>query len=674
MSERELTLKITGDRSQARKAIQEEIADLSKVREANAAMNAEKLRLMRQTASEQISAIRQSSQAQADALRQIRAASQLQHQEWRAQLHQKPKEDKAASDAMIYNLNQIRRSMQEMRAEMAKGGSTEALKGSATGLDSVKTSAGGAFAAVKGLGASFLGLNAVTSVLQGIVGELDRVRKAATDASKEVTGNRGDLRELAVLRGQARDTTATAKDVFNFRRQTGQSQQEAIQFQQNALGTAEAAIGRQVTREDFDKFQGNAAAYATMVGLDSATAGEMTGLMPSLTSKDGKAVDSDELTARFRRTNELLQMGQGSASQLGGQFSKNAPMVTTGLLESQEQLAALTGFFSLGSPESAGTGVEQFVRATVGAQGRMRGTPSMAGISEEDQQKQAEYIASLGAKAGDNPVAIGRMISKDYRAARNRATAAGEGFSPTMYFQSKGYGNQDDVKSLMKFIGDEDTYTKGFEAKANAPMVMGPDAMSDVKRFQMTDPMMMQRQAQLATEEAQFAVGAGGGEFANIARQQAHAQRVAQGKASGTLDEYENSGWIPGEKFLRRRATDQQAMENINAELPENMRVDTGKGWSLGRVYAAAQSLGLSEAWGAYKEEGDRRDLIGTMGKNALLEGGNPIGRQSATGDRANESANHLSKLVELATKAAARTATAPAMRPPVRPRAEPLR
>lgn len=386
--------------------------------------------------------------------------------------------------------------------------------------------------AISSVAGQFTILNGMTMVIDAVAESFSRARRSAEEAGKFTTAYREALLEIASLKGRLGNTTAETKDQLEFRAKTLQTADQARTFQEAMLNTGVSSIGAKINQSEFDKLQVKSGSAQAALNADAPAIGSLTGLLPSM--MEGNNLTADEVMKKENQIFKLIDLGGSKLSSGVNQFMKNAPLVTSGVFKDPAKMAALQSMFSLSNREGAGENVLQLTRATVGSLGRMRGQ----GV--EVDERQAEYLKRIGATDQMDPTEIAKLISNDFSKQEAGAAKLGKKFEPITYMRSKGFANQEDIMATMNFHG---AYKSGQFGKFEGLSTKAPDVndtMNDVAKFQAVDPVAQQRKADLATDMAKVAVGAGPMEYYNNMRRIAFENMKARGDITGDFDERKN--------------------------------------------------------------------------------------------------------------------------------------
>lgn len=416
--------------------------------------------------------------------------------------------------------------------------------------------------AVTGLAGAFASMISVDAVLGEIGDSFDRVQRTIVESAKFVNDYREALLELAALKGRMGGTGEEVVENLRFRAQTLQTADAAAEFQLAALGSGEAAIDKGgvekfISRTEFDKLMVLAGSMQAVEKGDAETYGALAGQVPTLM---GKHVTGEEAFAKMSQFYKILQPGGSTFSSGVGQFLKNAPY--SQLFNDPAEMMAVQSAFSVQNREGAGEQVQQFLRATVGGLGRMRGVQV-----EGDSQKVGQYLGGLGATDQMSPVQIGKLIAQDFRNQQASAATQGKKFNAMQYLLHQGYGNQEDRLSLMAFaeLINSGTYSKTFEPLAQT-MPSVDEAMAPIRRFQGADPAALMRRAGLSEELAKTGIGAGPNEYMQAIQRQAFARMQGRGDISGTYEETMQAPFWDIFAAGRQRDVSSEAMSMLTEE------------------------------------------------------------------------------------------------------------
>jgi hypothetical protein len=438
----------------------------------------------------------------------------------------------------------------DKQAEAAKKAADAAIREAERAAAAQGKAAEGQADSLKNLALGWASLGTAQKVLDFFYERFHAMRADITESVKDLEGFRKSVLGLAALNDRLGNTTAETRANLEFRQKTLQGREEATQFQEGILNTGQAAIGRKIAREEFDRLAVKGGAFQAAVGGPAETHGEFLGALPSLMkTANGQLLKAEDVFAKQQQVFDILQKGGSSLSSGAGQLLKNSSLTAAGLYRDIAQQAALQSAFSLKAPESAGTLVDQFTRATVGALGKMRGS----GV--EGDEKQAEYLRGLGATDQMDPVQIGRLISADIARQQREDATRGLTTNPYAYLGHHGFVDQETKMALMQFHALNTPDARGlseygvFEGLAAArPTAAG--AEQKIREFQAVDPAAAAQRNKLAEDAAKAAQGAGAPEYYQHLKELAANRLLARGEIYGEgktgreLVEYWESGML----------------------------------------------------------------------------------------------------------------------------------
>lgn len=573
MANKELTIGLNMDRSKAQQATNEEVAALKKLQD-----------LYSQTYRHKERSARESAKTERDEAYKTRA-----------EIERLEKQKQRAAEETA-----------KKRVEMAAAAEKAERQSFLTGIN-----AAGQFKSVlSSFSVQMLGFNSIEGAISAVSAEFDLMAKSAVDAAKETVRAREAILELAALKGRLGQTSAELGAGLGLRRQTLQTADEARTFELAARGAGGAAIGNQISEAEFNKLMGQAGAFQVAAGIEPGTAGTLAGSLPLLMGKQN--VTGNETFGAMRQLEKIFAPGAATYSQLSDQLLKGQGLTTSGIYRNVMDQASLLSFYSLSSREGAGELVNQFTRATIGGLGKARAPQLLGGMGDDEVMKQGEYLASLGANAGMDPIQIGRLIAGDMRSAQANAAATGAPFNQISYLRGKGYSNEEDMRALMIFAGGQGNFDKTFSPLAGAAGQVAGDPMADIRGFQASDPTALSRRASLAVDAARVSESITGGDAATNVRMAAFARLKQQGRLGGygTLDQAMGSTF--GSYFLDLEATNILAAQGQQVGIPvPDMTARTGALTQGGRTSQFGEAaLEIQRRGGQYLPP-DLAQLIG---------------------------------------------------------------
>lgn len=569
MADRELEIRLRVDRQAAAQAAQEELRDLTRVREAHRQADQEKQQGSRRAAESATRESRQSTDAQ------VRDVHRLRDERGRF-VSQAIAGDKQLADNAVRSWGQI-------------GGGI----GNATSL-------------LSGYAAQMTGLNGMRSILQGIREDWERIAEAQGKAGEAVTDRRGSIRQLAALKGQAGETLKTEVEQLQLRQVTLQSRDEAMAMELGMVGTGDPMLrsGR-IKQDQFTRLAEHVGSFQAMTGYDATKLGGFAGLMPKfLGATEDNPLQADQAFGEMAKVIEALQMSGAPADVLMDQMTQALPLLTSGAFSSFQQMGGMFGAIGTTSGTQTGQRMDQLVRATVGSAGKMRNSAMMADLTDEDKETRGEYLLGLGWKEGMDVEQVGDLIADDLDAKKAEAAAVGRAFDQRLYLAQKGYGgNIQDMDALFEYADNRAEYKSTYK-----PLVEGPADLAGVHgqiaKFQRTDPFAIKQRAAVSEEMADVMQGAGGPELANQMMRSTFERMRASGEVKGTFEAY--TGGVFGPARLNELA--ERAAFDANQQLPPEMQ-----DWGVGGI-------------GGMLDPGARARRLGQLGMSVIQQGGTPGG------------------------------------------------
>lgn len=565
-------------------------------------------------------------------------------------------------------IERIERQKQKAVEETSKKRVEEAKKAEKAEVESFNAGsiAAGQFKGVlSSFSAQMLGFNSIEGFVSGLSKDFSSLTKEAAESALELTKAREAILELAALKGQLGQTSGEIGANLGLRDKTLQNAGEARAFELAARGAGGASIGQQISEAEFTKLMEMSGAFQVAAQIDPATAGTLAGSMPRLMGKQN--VSGEEAFGAMRQLETIFKPGSATYTQLSGQLLKGSGLTSAGLFKNVMDQAALLSFFSLSSPEGAGELVNQFTRATVGGLGKARAPQLLGGLSDDEVMKQGEYLSELGAKPGMDPIAIGRLIAGDMR----RAKAAGGGsYDPMVYLKSRGYSNEEDIRALMGFAGEQELFESSFAPLAGAAGRMQGDPMADIRGFQASDQAAMARKVELAKDSATVIRGGGGIEYAEKLRQAYFEKMRAEGRFGATGD-YATfmESWSPASVW---------AQHGLEMGVNDILRQEGKRRGMTEEEISNAFAVGQGSGFGANQTYAGRSGGIASLGRAIQERGGDPLALLRELNAVARQTLAVQQRAEDRVAKAAANNGApggaAPPLRPPPKPEAGAMR
>jgi hypothetical protein len=327
------------------------------------------------------------------------------------------------------------------------------------------------------------------------------------------------------------------------------------------LGIGEVAIGKTISKENFDKSMVPAGRMQTLEGGNAGLYGAVTG---QIALQSDHMLSPEEVQARINRMYEIQKPGGfTNMSQAIEQDSQQSQLVMNGILTPEQSMGTLSAFSAVGPPGQAATTTNQFVRATLGNQVRAKG---MQVNPELDTEKTYEYFKRLGDDKENDPLKIGKAMAADL-AAQKKANAS---LSPDRYLQEHGFGNQHDRDAIMAFSGLQNTgKLEMIEAAQNAPLELGGVIDRRFNERVAGDAFFQNRKAETADALATMKAGAANEPY-EIARRMANAELKKNGALYGKYEDRNNLS--PLNEFFADTAAPRDPGSNSYTALRENAR------------------------------------------------------------------------------------------------------
>lgn len=569
--EKQLVIRIKADKSAAEAAGKEYVAN-EKAR--NKELLADARRLAKETADAEKAgrqAAREVARAAKDeATRLAREQAEVEKTAARDKAQAHRTAIKEIADADRQRSAAHKQAIQEQTAAAKQAAKEQAAAAKATAKEQAAVTG-----AIEGTGKAFAGMAlqlggvatvgaAVSAAANLITQSFEKARDIALEAVNSVVHYREAILELAALKGQIGQSSTAVKEDLAFRSKTLQTAEASRTFQLTALGVGESSIDnamgqRLISKDDFRKAMEYGGAFQAAEGGSAEAHAQLVGLLPSLI---GRRTTGEEVFQKEAQLYKIFQPGGASYTSLANQYSKLAPLITSGQYDPMEA-AALLSAFSTTNKEGAGENFQQFTRATLGGIGRMRGA------SIEGAEKQGEYLKSIGVTdqlikatpAKQLPFAIANLVTADMNQQREAAAARGEEFNPYVYLRHKGYGNEQDLGALLQYQGLLNTGAlQGtfMPLASQEAMPTFEQAMKPVKSAQRTDPAMLERSVQLGSEQANVAIGTPLEYYGKLQRR-AYDRLKARGETGsvwGSFEDYQKDWLLGGEKRLDKEIQD----------------------------------------------------------------------------------------------------------------------
>lgn len=468
-----------------------------------------------------------------------------------------------------------------------------------------------ATSAVTSFAGQMIGLSSASAVFTEIEAGFQRVRDNVFRSTELLHEFQETLLELATLKDRMGDTAGESVDALKFQAATGQTRADAVGLQTGILGVAEAAVrGGKIDQAGVGQIGVGVGRLQAVMGGDAGAFGYLAGQIINQTpaGPDGK-VDPQKVVQEFAAMQKLAQPGGPGFSSLARQYAKASGYVGNGLASPREAMGTISAL-SISEGEEAGTRFQQLLRATVGSLGRDRRVKVADG---DDAIGTATYLKGLGATPGMNFIDIARRVTSDVDRAQAAATAKGAEFNPISYLQTRGYGNEESVNSLLTMgnLLRSGTFDQTFGSVINDPNA-GSGVMAEAEARLATDTGLQARQTKAASDAAEMSVGAGRDQVMTNLRRAAWA-RLKTSPSFASMPKFEDvetsglfssNNWLYGYKSSVGDEATRMVIESARANnVPmKTYRASTGTG-DIGseslsyetatedEVYRAAQAL-----------------------------------------------------------------------------------
>ena len=326
-------------------------------------------------------------------------------------------------------------------------------------LTGVGAAAGGANQHVAGLGSSMTGFIAAAAGLAVVTKSMQIFSQAAEDAKKHLNegaqsglDKRGKAREYAGLMGKNSVDDDTMKGLFHLAQAGMMSFDKALQFGSQFEGSVTAGRDKgHINAAQIASLKEETAAFASRVGLDEKTAGDLGGVIPMY-------VDMRHDEKGRELTDEQgvdLGMGQIAALQAGLQDGRGEVSILA-----RKELATASGAIATGHiKDHAELGAFSRVASTIDtAQGSGTVYKRMSRLVNEGLGDGGEFLKKAGVadKVGDYEKLKALKTHVDAQQAAAPDPAA---FDRGKYLQAQGFGNDEEVRAAVGFMKEFDVLT-----------------------------------------------------------------------------------------------------------------------------------------------------------------------------------------------------------------------
>jgi hypothetical protein len=385
------------------------------------------------------------------------------------------------------------------------------------------------------MGAAMMGLSSAQGIVQMFADRMQQIREYTNKTADDMQRMRDSMRELQALRGELGVTGHGVSHVYSVASKTLQNAADVQAMESAGLGVGELAIGKTISKADFDKAMIAAGKMQTLEGGNADAYGQLMGQI-ALQAKG--QLSPAEAEGRLNKLFQIQQPGGfKNMSQAASQYAKLNPMVMNDIY-SQEEAMSMLSAMSVSSPDEAATKVQQFTRSVLAGRLKARG---MAVSSDVDFTKTSDYMKGLGIGEGDTAMGMGRKIADDLAAQKARDAK----FNAHDYLLTHGFGNQEDRLAIMDYAGLRNSgRLEKIEAAAGARLDNGAISRRFAERTG-RDPFYARRSGELSEQAADLQRSEEVEDVNNMKRA-AFARLKGQGQISGSFEEWNNSaGWNP---------------------------------------------------------------------------------------------------------------------------------
>jgi len=351
-------------------------------------------------------------------------------------------------------------SEEQKAAVEAQRAKAKAADEAAAKLKSADAAALGATKAALGFGAAMLGMNSASAAMAAIWERFNLLRAAAIEGGNKMLAQAVGMRSLSSVMGQTGQPSLTQVEMLRMASKTMQSPEDAAAMMQAAMGKGFGAVeAGLVSKEELQKAAVYQGKRQTLYGESPEAMGMILGMLPMMSEKKGQT--GEEIEALNQRLDEIRKLaGYKNYAQAVSQVEKVSPYVLKGIYTGPMAMA-LTGASALaGSPEEAGTHLEQATTAVT--VGMMRARKMKVDPADEHQyQTTAAYFRGLKSREGkavtDQMPAHERILAvvDDVIRAEDEARKAGKHFEGTLYLTQQGFINQEHMLALTGLAGVE---------------------------------------------------------------------------------------------------------------------------------------------------------------------------------------------------------------------------
>jgi len=461
-----------------------------------------------QAAADQADAHKQGEKARLDAIRataeaQKKASDDLKRQAREASQAQKDAARQAA-DAQKQAAQQAKDAARQAAAAQ-KQAAQETSKWASAGM--------GVVSSMTSIIGAMGGLTSVTAVVSALADQWQAVKAEQAEAVRGATDYRELLREIASLKGMPNVNTETIRQEFDFRRKTGMAAGDATKLQIGARGMAASVIDEpgfpgRISQGEFDTALVSAGKLQALKNVDATQMGKLAGAVTMYGDAGADSrMSADEIKEQLVSLFKVGDIGTfDDAGQYASALTKAAPSVQAGDFSSLGQLGGFLSAMSMTGPGEVNTKLDQLTRMSKGS---IKDVSKPPGAS----MSPSEYLSSLKVTDQQDVPTVLETMAKDVDAASAKAAANGQKLSIDSFLRERGYGSIQDIGAFKDFYSSRYKYNKRFAPMANAiPSTQEADAYLGAG---LGTPGQVQQAANLARDEAKFAMGGGPQEIVN---------------------------------------------------------------------------------------------------------------------------------------------------------------
>ena len=405
--------------------------------------------------------------------------------------------------------------------------------------------------------------NKVDAILTTLGDKLAKVREFQDKGAATGLDMRDKAREVAGLLGESSPSDAVMNRIFRVQMAGGGTFDEALKYEEQFQGSLPA--GKQaghITDEQAAALETEGKAFADRAGIDSATAGDLVGSLPQFLdmTKDekGKPLTTEQgVNKAMGQLNALhygLNEGRGKISTLAANdLGASAGALANGRVADQAELGAFIGIGSNISKGAAGSGTTYDRLSRLLNEGLGEGGEFLKQIGVADQSGDLNKLRKL----------------KEHVDAQRRASADPAKFDGIKYLQSKGFGNDMEVKSASGYMANLPQLEQRV-TNARAKSKDGAGAIAANREFEAS--LEGQHRRSQATNEIGTYKQTETRQWLSAAREQAVGELRAEQKLDTSDDETAN--WVldfisgptrkwSGEQDSRAEGIDSRVRENL---------------------------------------------------------------------------------------------------------------